>query len=302
LAQPGIAFVQIESWDDLRYLLAIGREGSLNGAARRLGVNHSTVFRRLNGSEARLGVRLFERHTDGYAPTAAGEEVLRHAQRIEESIDAIGRSAAGRDVQLSGSIRLTTAANLAVDYVAGYLPQWLERYPEIRIEIAVGDRDFDLARREADVALRATTLPPEYLVGRKVRDIQWWVFGGERYLARQPRPQAMGDLAAHALIGAEASFLRLPVFGWLQARHGDAPVVARANDLNTMAALAQAGVGLALLPSDQVRPGLERLFPVEPAFPAALWLLTHPDLRRVVRIRVFIEYLSERLRADPRLD
>src|SRR5687768_15286911 len=178
-----IASVQIESWDDLRYLLAIGREGSLNGAARRLGVNHSTVFRRLNGSEARLGVRLFERHPEGYAPTAAGEEVLRHAQRIEESIDAIGRTAAGRDVQLSGSIRLTTASNLAVDYVAGYVPQWLERYPEIRIEIAVGDRDFDLARREADVALRATTAPPEYLVGRRVCEISWWVYGGLNYLA-----------------------------------------------------------------------------------------------------------------------
>lgn len=293
--------MQIESWDDLRYLLAIGREGSLSGAARRLGVNHSTVFRRLNGSEARLGVRLFERHADGYVPTGAGEEVLRHARRIEEAIDAIGRTAAGRDERLSGSIRLTTAPNLATDYVAGFLPQWQERHPDIRIEIAVGDRDFDLARREADVALRATTSPPEYLVGRKVCDISWWVHAGEDYLARRARPQSMSDLAAHALIGAEASFLRLPVFGWLQARYGDTPVVARANDLNTMAALARAGLGLALLPSDQSRTGLERLFAVEPEFPSALWLLTHPDLRRVARIRVFIEYLTERLRADPRL-
>jgi DNA-binding transcriptional LysR family regulator len=293
--------VQIENWDDLRYLLAIAREGSLNGAARSLGVNHSTVFRRLNAAEARLGVRMFERSTDGYSPTAAGEELLGQAERIEDSIRSIERAALGRDFRYSGPIRLTTAANLSIDYVASYLPAFLQRYPDIRIEIAVGDRDYDLARREADLALRATTQPPDYLVGRKVCDLVWWVHASEEYLSRSARPASMDDLERHALIGAEASFLRLPVFGWMQRRYGDGPVVVRASDLNTMAALARAGLGIALLPSDQRREGLVRLFPVEPAFPAALWLLTHPDLRRVARISAFSDYLIEQLRADPGL-
>lgn len=293
--------MQLENWDDLRHLLAIGREGSLAGAARALGVNHSTVFRRLNSAEQRLGVRLFDRRPEGYAPTAAGEEVLRQAQRITESIEAIERAAVGRDFRLTGTVRLTTAANLAVDYVAPLLPEFLAVYPDVRVEIAVGDRDYDLARREADLALRATSQPPDYLVGRKVCELAWWVCASPTYLSRARAPLSMQHLGEHALIGAEASFLRLPIFGWLQARYGDAPILARANDLNTMAALARAGLGLALLPSDQVRDGLTRVCPVEPAFPAALWLLTHPDLRRTARVRAFIDFLYERLRADPRL-
>jgi DNA-binding transcriptional LysR family regulator len=293
--------MQMTGWDDLRFLIAIAREGSLNAAARRLGVNHSTVFRRLQSAEAQLGVRLFDRHHDGYAPTPAGEEVLRQAQSIENAVDAIERVAVGHDVRPSGTVRLTTAPNLAADYVAGYLPAFRSAYPDILIDISVGDRDYDLARREADVALRATANPPEYLVGRKVCSLSWWVYAGEAYLKNVEAPRSMEALDAHAWIGAEASFLRIPALGWLQARFGDTPVVVRASDLNTMASLAQAGLGLALLPNDQVRPGLRRLFPLEPAFPSGLWLLTHPDLRHATRVRVFTEFLADMLRSDPRL-
>jgi DNA-binding transcriptional LysR family regulator len=299
--QAMIADPQIADWEDLRYLLAIGREGTLAGAARRLGVNHSTVFRRLQQAEARLGLRVFERLPTGYLPTAAGETVLEEAARMDEAANALARRAAGSDVRLTGRIRLTTAPNLAADYVAGYLPEFLARYPDIRIEIAVGDRDYDLARREADLALRATPQPPDYLVGRKVRELAWWVCAGEAYLRTHPAPAAMDDLAKHALIGAEASFLRVAPFAWLERNFADERFVARANDLNTMAALTVAGVGLSLLPSDQSRAGLVRLFPLQPAFPAALWLLTHPDLRGVARIRAFSDFLSARLRDEPRL-
>jgi DNA-binding transcriptional LysR family regulator len=296
-----IANSQTVDWEDLRYLLAIGRERSLAGAARRLGVNHSTVFRRLQQAEVRLGLRVFERLPEGYLPTAAGEAVLAEAAHMDEAAEALARQVAGSDVRLSGRIRLTTAPSLAADYVAGWLPEFLARYPQIRIEIAVGDRDYDLARREADLALRATPQPPDYLIGRKVCDLTWWVCAGEAYLARHAAPRSMEDLAAHALIGAEASFLRVAPFAWLEKTFDESRFVARANDLNTMAALTLAGLGIALLPGDQSRPGLRRLFPLQPAFPAALWLLTHPDLRRVARIQAFSDFLSAKLREEPRL-
>lgn len=288
-------------WDDLRYCLAIARAGTLAGAARALGVNHSTVFRRLNAFEEKIGVRVFERLPQGYVPTAEGEEILRHAEAADEAVLALERTVAGKDYRLAGRIRLTTAPNLAADFVAGYLPDFLAIYPDIRIEIAAGDRDFDLARREADLALRATSAPPEYLVGRRVCEVPWWVFAGESYLARRAPPRAMDELGQHPLIGAEASFLRIPVFAWLERRYGDSAFIVRANDLNTMAALAVAGLGLALLPIDQQMPGLRPLLPVTPNFEAGLWLLTHPDLRHVARIRALSDYLAERLRADPRL-
>jgi DNA-binding transcriptional LysR family regulator len=295
------AELQTFDWEDLRYLLAIGRERTLAGAARRLGVNHSTVFRRLQQAETRLGLRVFERLPDGYVPTAAGEDVLAEAARMDEAANALARRAAGTDVRLSGRIRLTTAPNLASDYIAGYLPEFAARYPGICVEIAVGDRDYDLARREADLAVRATSKPPEYLIGRKVCELTWWVCAGERYLEKHARPESMDDLANHALIGAEASFLRVAPFAWMERALPNERIVARANELNTMAALTVAGLGISLLPNDQWRSGLVRLFPMQPVFPATLWILTHPDLRRVARIRAFSDYLIERLRAEPRL-
>ena len=288
-------------WNDLRFCLAVARAGSLAGAARTLGVNHSTIFRRLNAFEESLGVRVFERLPEGYVPSAEGEEILRHAEAAEAAVLALERTVAGKDFRLAGRIRLTTPANLAVRFVARYLPDFLDLYPDIRVEIVVGDRDFDLIRREADLALRATSQPPEYLVGRKVMALSWWVFAGQRYLARRARPKAMDELADHPLIGAEASFLRLPAFAALEAAYPESAFVARASDLGSMAALAEAGLGLALLPIDQQAPTLVPLFPVEPQPSSDLWLLTRPDLRHVARFRVFSDFLVERLRTDPGL-
>jgi DNA-binding transcriptional LysR family regulator len=288
-------------WNDLRYALAIARAGTLAGAARALKVNHSTVFRRLNAFEDALGVRLFERLPEGYVPTVEGEQIRRHAEAVEASVHALERSVAGRDFRLSGEIRLTTAPTLASDYVAGYLAEFLKRYPEITVEIAVGDHDYDLARREADVALRATTRPPDFLVGRRVLSSRWFVHGAAKYLRARGTPRSMQELEQHALIGPDDAFTRLPVFAWMRRTYPPARMIARANALSTMRALARAGLGLAFLPSDQHEPGLTRLFPVEPEFAGALWLLTHPDLRHVARIKVFMEFLAEKLRADPRL-
>ena len=288
-------------WNDLRHLLAIARGGNLAAAARSLSVNHSTVFRRLAAFEDALGVRLFERLPEGYVLTAQGETIRAHAEQVERSIHALERAVAGSDFRLSGDVRITTAPNLASAYVARYLPAFRELHPDIRVEIAAADGDFDLARREADLALRATAQPPDYLVGRKVVDLPWLACASRAYLAAQGRPRAMDDLAAHALIGADARFVRLPVFAWLHAHHPYEHFVARAGDLNTMAALAAAGVGIALLPADQADESLVQLFAVEPPFASPLWLLTHPDLRHVARIKALADFLYERLRADPRL-
>lgn len=288
-------------WNDLRYLLAIARGGTLAAAASELDVNHSTVFRRLNAFEDALGVRLFERLPDGYVPTPEGEAIRREAEQVEASVHALERAVAGSDFRLSGEIRITAAPNLATDYVARHLADFHAVQPDIRVEIAASDHDFDLARREADLALRATASPPGFLVGRKVLDLPWFVCAGPRYLDAHPRPQSMDDLADHALIGADQRFLRLPVFAELHRRHPRERFAARAGDLNTMRALALAGLGIALLPIDQADPGLVRLFEVAPKVPGSLWLLTHPDLRHVARIKAFADFLFERLRADPRL-
>ncbi len=288
-------------WNDLRFALAIARSGSLAGAARRLGVNHSTVFRRLNAFEERLAVRLFERLPEGYVPTPAGERVIARAERVQAEMDGLGREVAGLDERLSGEVRLTTAPNLAYHYVAPWLADFRARYPEVRVDVAVSIEARDLSRREADVALRATSAPPEHLVGRRAAAFPWWVYAGDTWLAANPAPAGMADLARCPLIGADDAMRRLPAFAWAERHLPAERVVARSGDIDTMAALAAAGLGIALLPQDQVKPGLTRLFPVDPPATTELWLLTHPDLRRVPRIRAVVDSLARRLREDPRL-
>lgn len=287
--------------NDLRFFLAVARRGTLAAAARDLGVNHSTVFRRLNGFEARLGVRLFERLPGGYLLTAAGERLLARAERIEEELAGLSREMMGLDQRLGGEVRLTTAPNLAFHYVAPWLAAFHATYPRVCVELAVSTENRDLSRREADVALRATSAAPEHLVGRKAVEFPWWVCAGETWLARHEAPKRMQDLARLPFVGADESTARLPAFRWAQRALPAEHVVVRGSDLDTIAALVIAGLGLSLLPQDQAKPGLRRLFPVEPATSTELWLLTHPDLRRVPRVRALMEFLLAALRADERL-
>ncbi len=279
------------NWNDLQVFLAIAESGSLSGAARVLGNNHSTVFRRLGTLEKALKVRLFDRLATGYSLTPAGERMLVLAREAEAAIDKIHLELAGRELLPSGKVRVTTAANLAYTIVPRAARQLRQNHPDIELEIAVGDSDYDLGRRQADIALRATTSPPENLVGKKLAEIGWWICCSTRL---KKRPANVRQLAGFHLIGADHAMLRLPAFQWLEENYSS-QVVARANDLNTMAALAREGTGIALLPADQPEIGLQRLFPLR-QFVGELWLLTHPDLRFAPRIRAAWDALESATR------
>jgi DNA-binding transcriptional LysR family regulator len=302
-AQSEFAQMQMHEfdWNDLRDLLAIARAGSLAGAARALGVNHSTLFRRLNACEARLGVRVFDRRADGYVLTREGEAIRGHAEVADNAVQEVARQIAGRDFRLAGELRLTTAPSLAHDYVAPLLPGFRRHYPDIRVELAVGDQDFDLSRREADLALRATRQPPPHLVGRRVLDLPWFACASPAYLRRRGTPTGVAGLGGHDLIGADRAFQRVSVFEWQQREFADERIVARSNDLDPRAAMAEAGLGIALLPIDQHRPKLRRLFALEQRFTGGLWLLTHADLRHTARVKALSDYLAVALRGDKRL-
>ncbi len=245
-----------------------------------LAVNHSTVFRRLAALEEDLQVRLFEKHAHGYVLTQAGERMLVLGRDVDASVNKIQLELTGRDLEVSGKVRVTTAPNLARTVMPVAQKKLRKQHPDLVLELAVGDSDFDLARREADIALRATTRPPEQLVGKRLTELQWWVCAGKR---ERKVPKNLQQIGNHALIGADSELLRLPVFSWLETQYSQ-QVVSRCNDLSTMAALAATGVGLALLPSDQCEERMRRLFALSD-FRSELWLLTHPDLRFTPRIR-----------------
>ncbi|MEM1264318.1 MAG: LysR family transcriptional regulator [Pseudomonadota bacterium] len=281
------------NWNDLRVFVAIAEHGTLAGAARALGNNHSTVFRRLEALEKDVAVRLFERLPTGYELTSAGERMLALARPVRESVDAIERDIVGRDLAASGPVRLTTAPNLARTLVPNIVATLRREHSGITIETIVGDNDYDLNRREADLALRATTKPPEHLVGRHLATLDWWICSGR---GRRRVPRCVAELADFDVVGADDSLLRLESMRWLE-RHCRERIVARSNDLSTMAALAKANIGLAALPSDQPEDGLRRLFKL-PGISGELWLLAHPDIRQMRRVRLVWDAIVLAVRND----
>jgi DNA-binding transcriptional LysR family regulator len=293
------------NWNDLRSFLAIARQGSLQGAARTLGVNHSTVFRRLNALEARLGVRLFDRSPRGYALTVAGEHMLASAERVEDEILGLERRLLGGDVRLSGGLRVTTTDTLVHGLLGPHLRAFQAAYPAIELELITGNAFFDLSKREADVALRPSRHPGDAMVGRRLAGIAVALYGTRDYLAARSRPGSPAELAGHALIIGDASLGHLPATSWLAERTPAGAPVLRCNSWLSQFAAARAGLGLAALPCFLADPSPElvRVLPPEPALAGELWLLTHADLRRTARVRAFMETLARSLRRErPRLE
>jgi len=288
-------------WNLLCDFLAIARSGSLAGAARLRGLNHSTVYRRLNQLEAQLGSRLFERLQSGYQLTEAGERLLPFARNMETEAFAAERSLTGTDRSLRGEVRLTAPENLAYAYLPAYLQAFHTRYPDIRVSILVSNADLDLNRREADVALRATDRPPEHLVGRKILDIDWGVFAAPSFLRAHGTPQQLDALKEFDWAGPEAALLHLPAFAWVERHIPQHRIRVRGSTLNTLAAMAGVGLGLTVLPDDQARSGLLRVMDFAPGTGAGFWLLTHPDLRHTGRVTALMEFLTDAFRREPRL-
>lgn len=281
------------AWDDMRLVLAIGRSGTLVGAARALTLNHSTVFRRLGALEAQIGVRLFERFRDGYTATAAGEEVIALAGRIDADVTAIERRLAGQDLRPSGLVRVTTTDTL-VDILMPMLASFRSAHPEITLELAASNAIFNLSRRDADVAVRPAVEPPELLVGRRVATIAFAQFASADYLKRRP---ARLPLEQHDWVAPDDTLAHLKVAQWINATIPPERVVLRTGSLVTLQAAVRAGMGVAPLPCylGDIDAPLRRVGAPMPEFDAGLWLLTHPDLRRVARIRAFMDFMAPAL-------
>ncbi|MBW7861498.1 MAG: LysR family transcriptional regulator [Rhodocyclaceae bacterium] len=281
---------QVQDWDDLRLFLAVARAGSLSGAARSLGVTHSTVFRRIGAFEARLGVRLFDRLPGGYALTQAGEEMRDSVIRIEEEITSLALKVTGQDQRPTGTIRITTTDLLAVGVLPRHVAAFRAEWPEIEIEVVVADTVLDLTRREADVALRIGNPGQETLIGRRVGRLAFAAY------AAAERP--LGDPAEGDWIGygsAHGPLSRNLARWWPDARQ-----VYRTNSIIAAHAGAKAGIGLAALPCviADCDPSLIRAAALPEDFMLDLWLLIHEDLRQTARIRLFLDFMATALAAD----
>ena len=286
--------VQISTidWDDVRLFLELARRGSARGAGQALGLSHSTVVRRVERLEAGLGARLFDRDFTGYRPTPAGQTLLDSALKAEEAIITADRQLHGRDASLSGEITLTMPDVLAYHFLMPELVTFTERYPEIDLKMLISYDIFDLARREADIALRVyfdNRMPPDDLVGRKLETVWSCYYASGTYLAqhdldtREPTARwiGWGDDEPFPEWVRSSPFPHIPAYGYL-------------NNAMLQARAVQCGFGLGTLPCfvGDALPGVVRIPGCEPYSNYELWMLTHPDLRDTARHRVFREFIA----------
>ena len=276
------------NWDEFRLVQAIAESHSLVGAAESLGLNHSTVFRRLATLEAGVGVRLFERSRSGYQPTAAGEEMIEVATRMSDAIMEFERRVAGRDVKPTGLLRLTAVEGMSSLILGPIIAKFREINPGIQTELIVSGQDLSLSRRDADIALRATNGPSESLVGRKICTLRWAVFAPPQW-ASLPHEYVVGNAP---FVGLTENQGPLRARRWYDKHVEPRRQAARVNSLPGAASLASLGMGATILPCfiGAATPNLARGGDTLPDLDVDLWLLTHSDLRHSARVRAFMEF------------
>lgn len=279
------------NWDDLKFFLAVCREGSVRAAGERLGVNHATVSRRISAFEKSLGQRLFERGNKGYARTQLGEEIYNEASYLEDRLSAVERLAIGKDEKLSGDIRVTLPDIMAQDLLMPAIADFCREYPDVEMEIVDSIKLLNLANREADVAFRVSNKPPEYLIGRKLAVIHRACYLPKN-LAKELNQE---ELRAANWIGWTDK-LRRPVgkiakeYPRFNSRHKIANALLQAEACKN-------GMGVSILPCfiGDSDPDLVRIPPYtsEPKFD--FWVLNHPDLRNNAKVMTFVRFMAKSL-------
>jgi len=274
------------NWDDLRLFLAVARTGSISGGAKQLGVQHSTVSRRMRQLEDQLGVRLIERKKSGYELTQAGENVKDAAARMEGEVLAVDGAVVGRDASLVGSLRVTAINNMASSILMPMFASFSKAHPQVELHIIVSNNDASLSQREADVAIRLTNSPTDTLIGKRIVTVASTIYGSRSYL-EQTRKSGKEP----AWIGVDCCTFHKT---WTKKTCGEQTHKFYSDDtLLTLSALRE-GLGISFLPCfmGDADPLLERYCDPEPEHHLGLWILLHPDLKRTTRVLAFRDHIA----------
>ncbi len=282
------------NWDDLRFVLALHRAKTTSAAATRLGVTHTTVGRRVRAIETRLGARLFDRTPEGCVPTAAGSELAVVAARVEGEILAVEGQVWGQANQLSGTLNVSTI-DLLFQRFRRPLTQFTKRHPSVELSVSTTEEELVLSRREADVVLRMSNTPPEYLVGRKIGAVSFAVYGHVDLVHQAgPNPQ-YGDFPwLHWTARMNYRWLD----AWLAANAPGARIAMRMDNTLVMQEALMAGIGVHFLPClrGDNESDLRQIGPVLHEHQRDIWMLTLPDLVRNSRVRAFMDHMAAELR------
>ncbi len=287
-------------WDIFRFVVAVADKGSAVSAAQSLGVNASTVLRKIGKFEEENGIRLFERRQTGYSPTVECAAVVEAARQIEQSVASISRDILGRDLRLEGRVTVTTTDSLLNSVLAPHISAFSRRNPRIQIEVSVTNTRLNLTRHDADVAIRATNRPPDALVGQRVADLAFAIYGTPEMVAGLPVKARSHDFGDMNWVGIGDALAGSPVGLWLKENVPASAIVVTADTFVSVRDCAAAGAGLAVMPcclGDQTTQ-LQRVGKPILEMQTGLWILTHPDVRGAARVKAFNEYMTQSLRGQ----
>jgi DNA-binding transcriptional LysR family regulator len=285
-------------WSDLRYFLAVAREGSTLAAARALRTSQTTVARRVAALEAQMKQPLFDRRQAGYALTPAGEALLPHAEQVEQAARRFGEAAAAHARELSGTVRITSEDIYMNGLVAPLLRELHELQPDIVIEVDAGQEMRDLGAGEADIALRSSSKSqPTRLVGRQLGKDDWTLYCSREYASRRGLPTSAEDLKHHAIVGGGGGNLWRHYQAWLRQLGLEEQVAMHHANSTGLLSAVRSGFGIAVLPCivADADADLIRCIEPRPDHGRIMWLLTHERVRREPRVRAVMDFLGDRL-------
>lgn len=273
------------NWDDLRLFLAVARSGSISGAAKLLGVQHSTISRRMRQFELKLGARLLERKQGGYELTQAGKHVKEAATNIEREILGVDGALIGKDTHLIGSLRVTAINNMASTVLMPMFAEFSTQHPLVKLHIVVSNLDASLAQRDADVAIRLTNSPSDTLIGKRIVTVASTIYGSRSYLEKLQHENREPKWIGVDCCGFHKT--------WTKQACGEQPHNFISDDtLLTLAAIKE-NLGVSILPCfmGDADPALKRYCEPDPAYDLGLWVLLHPDLKRTARVLAFRDHM-----------
>ena len=285
----------MENWDEVRTAYQVARMGTVSGAAEVLGVHHATVIRHIDAIEARLGVKLFQRHARGYTATEAGTDLLRVAQATDDQFSQLVGRLKGQGDDVSGELVVTSLASFAPVLVP-ILKKFQDMHPGLIIRYLTGDRLFRLEYGEAHVAIRAGSAPdqPDNVV-QPFMPQRIGLYATQGYVDQYGPLKGLEDFDNHRFIGSDDENSRAPFSRWLREHASDEAIAFRCTNTVTMqeAVLAGAGIGFMSLWEAARHPNLVQMMDHLAEWEGRLWLVTHVDLHRTTKVQSFLTFLKD---------
>ena len=287
--------MMIDTWDEIRTAFQVARLGTVSGAAEVLGVHHATVIRHIDALEKRLGSKLFQRHARGYTPTEAGHELLKVAQTTEDQFNQLVSRIKGQGETVAGELVVTAISGIS-HILTPVFAAYQQMYPEVTIRFISDMRLFRLDYGEAHVAIRAGGAPqePDNVVQPLIR-LQMGLYAAQSYVQTFGRPDGVADFPKHRFIGPENSEHRASFYRWLTHHTPSERIIFRTSEPEAMEQAVIAGLGIGFMRSHEARqnPSLVEIMPPIPDWESALWIVTHVDLHRTLKVQTFLTTLKE---------